>query len=353
MCLSLRRRGLLGGRAVPGAVDRSGQAAAVHRVPLGQPGRPLGRRAGDRPADRVQDAARHVGRPAQRQALARGRLRRRARHDGAAGARACSWRACASACAWSRRRSRSRAAPRCRSARPSAASRPCASTVTCTTPTPTTARRGSSGRRLAVAVRQAGRLGPYFTVLGLGHDRLRLRGQARLRRGLGRGRRRRLDRDAQPVALQRRGLRRRSACTTIALRSRAARSSRRSAPRAASGHAREGPGAGQGRNWKIWAPWRVHWEMVSRSRSRAARATRGRPSKLDLMLTSCSIGKWILARPSQVGGPFSGRRPGGHAGLHRAPARQDRSAEGRPRRPGRPPHRGARATAASSSRART
>jgi hypothetical protein len=54
------------------------------------------------------------------------------------------------------------------------------------------------------------------------------------------------------------------------------------------------------KNWKIWAPWRVHWEWQKVSVKGGAGYT-WKNHDLDLMLSSCSIGKWILARPSQAG----------------------------------------------------
>lgn len=54
-------------------------------------------------------------------------------------------------------------------------------------------------------------------------------------------------------------------------------------------------------NWKWYAPWRMHWEMVPVKVNGGAGYT-WQTKNLDLMIASCSIGKWILARPSQVGG---------------------------------------------------
>src|SRR4051794_12881941 len=54
-------------------------------------------------------------------------------------------------------------------------------------------------------------------------------------------------------------------------------------------------------NWHVWAPWRVHVEMVPIKVNGGAGYT-WQTKKLDLMLASCSIGKWVLARPSQAGG---------------------------------------------------
>src|SRR3954470_16334375 len=54
-------------------------------------------------------------------------------------------------------------------------------------------------------------------------------------------------------------------------------------------------------NWHVWTPWRVHIEMVPIKVTGGAGYT-WQTRKLDLMLASCSIGKWVLARPSQAGG---------------------------------------------------
>ena len=54
-------------------------------------------------------------------------------------------------------------------------------------------------------------------------------------------------------------------------------------------------------NWKWYAPWRMHWEMVPIQVEGGAGYTWS-TKKLNLMLASCSIGKWVLARPSQAGG---------------------------------------------------
>ena len=54
-------------------------------------------------------------------------------------------------------------------------------------------------------------------------------------------------------------------------------------------------------NWKWYAPWRMHWEMVPIKVKGGAGYTWSNKD-LDLMLASCSIGKWVLARPSQAGG---------------------------------------------------
>ncbi|HEY6889645.1 MAG TPA: Ig-like domain-containing protein [Solirubrobacter sp.] len=53
-------------------------------------------------------------------------------------------------------------------------------------------------------------------------------------------------------------------------------------------------------NWKWYAPWRMHVEMVPIKVKGGAGYTWSRKD-LDLMLASCSIGKWVLARPSQAG----------------------------------------------------
>jgi hypothetical protein len=55
------------------------------------------------------------------------------------------------------------------------------------------------------------------------------------------------------------------------------------------------------KNWKIWAPWRVHWEWHPVTIKGGAGYTWS-TKKLDLMGGSCSIGRWVLARPSQAGG---------------------------------------------------
>lgn len=55
------------------------------------------------------------------------------------------------------------------------------------------------------------------------------------------------------------------------------------------------------RDWKWYAPWRVHWEWRPVTIEGGAGYT-WNTKKLDLMLASCSIGKWVLARPSQAGG---------------------------------------------------
>ena len=144
VCLSFAAAGSSRRRAVHGALDRRRQAEAVHRVPLGQPGGPLGRGDRDRPADRGQDRARPLGRPARRPAEPRGRLRRQPRHRGAARAGHLPAERAA------RRLPRAAAVPG--QGRGGDLARPVgqrrrrssASTVTCTTPTPTAARRGSS-----------------------------------------------------------------------------------------------------------------------------------------------------------------------------------------------------------------
>lgn len=55
------------------------------------------------------------------------------------------------------------------------------------------------------------------------------------------------------------------------------------------------------RDWKWYAPWRMHWEMVPIKVEGGAGYT-WQTKKLNLMLASCGIGKWVLARPSQGGG---------------------------------------------------
>jgi hypothetical protein len=56
-------------------------------------------------------------------------------------------------------------------------------------------------------------------------------------------------------------------------------------------------------NWKWYAPWRMHIEMVPIKVKGGAGYTWSKKD-LDLMLASCSIGKWVLARPSQAGGYY-------------------------------------------------
>jgi hypothetical protein len=55
------------------------------------------------------------------------------------------------------------------------------------------------------------------------------------------------------------------------------------------------------KNWKIWAPWRVHIEWRPITIKGGAGYTWSN-KKLELMGGGCSIGKWVLARPSQAGG---------------------------------------------------
>jgi hypothetical protein len=54
-------------------------------------------------------------------------------------------------------------------------------------------------------------------------------------------------------------------------------------------------------DWHWYAPWRVHVEMVPVKVKGGAGYT-WQTKDLDLMLASCSIGKWVLARPAQAGG---------------------------------------------------
>ncbi len=54
------------------------------------------------------------------------------------------------------------------------------------------------------------------------------------------------------------------------------------------------------KNWHVWTPWRVHIEMVPIKVQGGAGYT-WQTRDLDLMIGSCSIGKWVLARPSQAG----------------------------------------------------
>ncbi len=55
------------------------------------------------------------------------------------------------------------------------------------------------------------------------------------------------------------------------------------------------------KDWHIWAPWRVHWEMQPVKVSGGAGYTWANHD-LDLMVGSCSIGKWVLARSAQAPG---------------------------------------------------
>src|SRR5262249_9250136 len=54
------------------------------------------------------------------------------------------------------------------------------------------------------------------------------------------------------------------------------------------------------KDWHPWFPWRMHWEMVPVKVSGGAGYT-WRNHDLDLMVGSCSIGKWVLARSAQAG----------------------------------------------------
>ncbi len=91
-------------------------------------------------------------------------------------------------------------------------------------------------------------------------------------------------------------------------------------------------------NWKWYAPWRMHWEMVPIQVEGGAGYTWStQEAQPDARV--------VLDRQVGARAALAGRRghvprlgPGGHAGLHRAPARQGRAAEGRPGRPGRAPH---------------
>ncbi|WP_028061389.1 Ig-like domain-containing protein [Candidatus Solirubrobacter pratensis] len=55
------------------------------------------------------------------------------------------------------------------------------------------------------------------------------------------------------------------------------------------------------KDWHVWAPWRMHWEMRPVKVSGGAGYTWANRD-LDLMVGSCSIGKWVLARSAQAPG---------------------------------------------------
>jgi hypothetical protein len=54
-------------------------------------------------------------------------------------------------------------------------------------------------------------------------------------------------------------------------------------------------------NWHWWAPWRMHWEMRPITAKGGAGYTWS-SHNLDVMVGSCSIGKWVLARTAQAPG---------------------------------------------------